>query len=68
MAQDHTRPDAATTGTEEDEAQAEHSADRPPTPEEEAAAEKNEPDPEVAEHYREAIETGAEVQGEGEVA
>ena len=41
-----------------------HGADRAPTPEEEAAAERN-PDvpPESAEAYEEAIERGADVRG-----
>lgn len=45
-------------------------ADRPPTAEEEAAAERHaddaDPD-EVAEHYDEAIKTGAAVEGEGQI-
>ena len=38
-----------------------------PTPEEERAAERNTLDPEVARHNREAIERGANVQGEGQI-
>ena len=49
------------------EASAAHSADRPPTAEEEAAADGNAPDPEVAEHEREMGKIGAEVKGEGEI-
>jgi hypothetical protein len=49
------------------EASAAHSADRPPTPEEEAAADSNVLDPEVAEHEREMGKIGAEVKGEGEI-
>jgi hypothetical protein len=49
------------------EASAAHSADRPPTPEEEAAAEGNELDPEVAQHEREMGKIGAEVKGEGQI-
>jgi hypothetical protein len=49
------------------EASAAHGADRPPTPEEEAAAEGNVLDPEVAEHEREMGKIGAEVKGEGEI-
>lgn len=67
MAQDETRSDQATEEAEEQEAHAPHAADRAPTPEEERAAEENELDPAVAEHYREAIETGAELKGEGEI-
>ena len=49
------------------EASAAHSADRPPTAEEEAAADGNVPDPEVAEHEREMGKIGAEVKGEGQI-
>jgi hypothetical protein len=49
------------------EASVAHSADRPPTEEEEAAADSNVPDPEVAEHEREMGKIGAEVKGEGEI-
>jgi hypothetical protein len=49
------------------EASAAHSADRPPTPEEEAAADGNVPDPEVAEHEREMGKIGAEAKGEGQI-
>jgi hypothetical protein len=50
------------------EASAAHRADRPPTPEEEAAAaESNVLNPEVAEHEREMGKIGAEVKGEGEI-
>ena len=45
-------------------------ADRAPTAAEEAAAERAARDvdvDEVAEHYEEAMETGAEVQGEGQI-
>jgi hypothetical protein len=49
------------------EASAAHSADRPPTAEEEAAADGNTPGPEVAEHEREMGKIGAEVKGEGEI-
>lgn len=45
-------------------------ADRPPTDQEEAAAERaaDRVDvDEVAEHYEEAAETGAHVQGEGQI-
>jgi hypothetical protein len=49
------------------EASAAHSADRPPTAEEEAAAAANTLDPEVAEHEREMGKIGAEVKGEGQI-
>ncbi len=64
-------PDAGvdeTTRTEELlEAAASHTADRPPTSEEEAAAESNTLDPEVADHEREMGKIGAEVKGEGQI-
>ena len=57
-----------TTRTEELlEASASHTADRPPTAEEEAAAEGNTLDPEVAQHEREMGKIGAEVKGEGQI-
>jgi hypothetical protein len=59
--------DEATKVEELLEASAAHSADRPPTAEEEAAAEGNVLDPEVAEHEREMGKIGAEVKGEGEI-
>jgi hypothetical protein len=49
------------------EAAASHTADRPPTPGEDAAAESNELDPEVAEHEREMDKLGAETKGEGQI-
>ncbi|HEY9559117.1 MAG TPA: hypothetical protein VIR58_20440 [Acidimicrobiales bacterium] len=43
-----------------------HGADRMPTPDEEAAAERSgDLDPEVADSYKEAIERGAAQEGEG---
>lgn len=48
----------------------EPAADRPPTADEERAAERAAEDVDldsVAEHYEEAAKTGAEVQGEGEI-
>lgn len=68
MTQDHTRPDHATEEAEDADAHLEHAADREPTEEEERAAEKGDLDPEVAQHYREATRTGAEVKGEGEIS
>ncbi len=68
MAADHTKPDLATEDAEEADEKAAHVADRAPTPEEEEAAEQGELGQSVAEHHKEAIETGAEVRGEGEIA
>jgi hypothetical protein len=59
--------DEATKVEELLEASAAHDADRPPTPDEEAAAEGNTLDPGVAEHEREMGKIGAEVKGEGEI-
>jgi hypothetical protein len=49
------------------EAAAAHTADRPPTSEEEAAAEGNTLDPGVAERAREMGKIGADVKGEGTI-
>ncbi len=57
----------ATKDEEAREASAAHTADRPPTSDEEAAAEGNTLDPEVAEHEREMGKIGAEVKGEGAI-
>jgi hypothetical protein len=57
----------ATKAEEAREAAAAHTADRPPTPDEEAAAEGNTLDPEVSRHEREMGKTGADVKGEGEI-
>ena len=66
-----TGPDAevqqATKDEEAREAAAAHTADRPPTSDEEAAAEGNTLEPGVAEHEQEMGRIGAEVKGEGEV-
>jgi hypothetical protein len=67
-----TEPDAGTLEAErEDEASA-HTADRAPTPDEEAAAERGATETaanleEVAEHYEEMADLGAHVKGEGEI-
>ena len=65
-------PDAevqeATKDEEAREATAAHTADRAPTPDEEAAAEGNTLEPGVSEHEREMGKIGAEVKGEGEIA
>jgi hypothetical protein len=59
--------DEATRDEEERESVAAHRADRAPTPDEEAAAEEGELDPEVAAHEREMGRIGAEVKGEGQI-
>ena len=64
-APDATNPE--TVAADEADAHADHRADRMPTPEEEAAAERNELDPEVAQAYEKAMERGANVEGEGKI-
>ncbi|HEX3334687.1 MAG TPA: hypothetical protein VHS57_10110 [Acidimicrobiales bacterium] len=59
--------DDATRAEEDVEAKAAHVADRAPTAEEEAEAEKNKLDPDVAAHERDMDKIGAEVQGEGQI-
>ena len=59
--------DEATRTEEEREATSAHAADRAPTAEEEAAAEGNTLDPEVAAHEQEMDRIGAEIKGEGEI-
>ncbi len=65
--QDPSATNPETVEADERDAQAAHRADRPPTPEEEAVAERTELDPEVAEAYKEAAERGANVKGEGQI-
>jgi hypothetical protein len=60
-----TRPSAETREAEHAEAHAKHESDRAPTPEEDAAAEAQELEPDVAEHEEEMLERGANQQGEG---
>lgn len=57
----------ATKDEEALEATAAHTADRMPTPDEEAAAEANTLEPEVSQHEREMGKIGAEIKGEGEI-
>jgi hypothetical protein len=68
----NSEPDDSTREAERSEAGKSHTADRPPTSEEDAAAERElaESDTDgredVAEHYEEMTELGAQVKGEGE--
>jgi hypothetical protein len=63
-----TEPDEQTTAEDEQDARAGHDADRPPTDDEEAAAERaGKPSPESEEAYKEAIERGAAIKGEGQI-
>jgi hypothetical protein len=57
----------STHDAEQADAEAAHTPDRPPTPDEERAAEQNTLDPSVARHYKDAAETGANVKGEGAI-
>jgi hypothetical protein len=57
-----------TRAEEERDAAASHDAGDMPTPEEEAAAKKNVPvDDKVKDAYKEQMQRGANVQGEGEI-
>jgi hypothetical protein len=64
---DHTRPDQQTTQVDREDAGAAHEPDRMPTPEEERSAEQLEVDREAATAYEEAMERGANQQGEGRI-
>jgi hypothetical protein len=64
---DHTKPSPETRAAEREEAEARHDADRPPTAEEDAAAEDLEVDPDAAERYEEMAERGAKQKGEGRI-
>ncbi len=60
-----TRPSKDTVKEERLEAKAKADAGREPTPDEEEAADRNERDERVSEHYEEMIERGAVQEGEG---
>lgn len=61
-----TTPDKATIREDRAALASEHDADRPPTAEEEAAADRaGDLDPDVARSYEEALERGAAQEGEG---
>jgi hypothetical protein len=65
-AQKHTRPSDTTREAERADAQVHAIPDELPTPEEENAAERaGRPSPDVEQNYEEAIERGADQQGEG---
>ena len=64
-----TQPDASTRAAEDSDARHSHSADRPPTEEEAAAAERGQDEVDgdirdVADHYEEMTDLGAHVKGE----
>jgi hypothetical protein len=63
-----TTPDRDSIAEDRKDANAAHEADRMPTEEEEAAAERSgDLDPKVAEAYKDAIERGAAQEGEGKI-
>lgn len=63
-----TTPDRDTIAEDRRALDDDHGPDRPPTPEEEAAADAHGPvDPDVAEAYKEAAERGADQEGEGRI-
>ena len=69
---DNTEPDDRTREAKLAEAGKSHTADRLPTAEEEAAAERERAEldadrEDVAEHYEEMTDLGAHVKGEGEI-
>ena len=65
---DPTKPSQETRAAEREEADASHEPDRAPTAEEERAAADLEVKPEVAEHYGEMAERGANQKGEGRIS
>jgi hypothetical protein len=65
---DRTKPDAETRAAEREEMDAKHVSDREPTPDEEAAAENLELDPEVVKNEQEMAERGANQKGEGRIS
>ena len=69
MADDErTRPDNVTRETEAEDARVRAASDDPPTKEEEDAAARAEPlDAEAAAAYKEALERGADQEGEGRI-
>jgi hypothetical protein len=70
---ERTQPDEATRTAEQAEGERTHTADRPATAEESAAADQEleeldrDEQRRVAEHFREMNEIGADVKGEGSV-
>jgi hypothetical protein len=71
MAVERTEPSVATRAEDEKESAVPAGADRPPTSEEEEAAESAQLDQEtkesVTKHYKEMAELGADVEGEGHI-
>jgi len=72
MAQNDSQPDGATREAERDDAAHAHVADRLPTGDEEAAADRSAEEfagdrAQAARHYEEMSDLGAHVKGEGEI-
>jgi hypothetical protein len=72
MADNETQPDEATKDAEAVDATQAHTADRPPTSEEEAAADRSlknlgDDREKAAEHFEEMSDIGARVKGEGAI-
>lgn len=57
----------STRRADEQESGQAHEADRPPTPDEESAAEEESVDPEVRKHYEDMTERGVHQEGEGRI-
>jgi hypothetical protein len=73
MSDDRTVPSDATEAVERVDEEAAHEPDRLATPEEEAAADESRRElsgdaKQVAEHYRDMAEKGANIKGEGEIS
>jgi hypothetical protein len=62
---DHTTPNDATRQADRDALKAEHGAPQAPSSDEEQAADANQVDGGVKEHYEDMVERGAHQQGEG---
>jgi hypothetical protein len=72
MANNETEPDEGTLEAEREDATQAHAADRPPTDDESAAAEKSAStfagdSKDVAAHEKEMSDIGANIKGEGEI-
>jgi hypothetical protein len=65
---DRTRPTKETREAERHEARTRADAGKEPTPDEARAADENELDENVPEHYEEMTERGAHQRGEGRIA
>jgi hypothetical protein len=72
MDDDRTVPSQATDEAERVDGQSAHGDTSPPVPEDDAAADKarqqfKDDEEQVAEHYKDMVEKGAHVKGEGEI-